>query len=80
MKRILIISIFLGSVLTSCHSDTISNIDSGVKVITKCCKEISVVGSKGCKFIESNEKISEENTNSKGLLPTYSWDAKQMLW
>ncbi len=80
MKRFLIIICIAGTFFTSCNSNTFSNIDSGVKVVTKCCKGITVAGSKGCKFIESNEKISEESTSSKGLLPTYSWDAKQMLW
>lgn len=80
MKRVLLITCIAGTFLTSCNTNTFSNIDSGVRVVTKCGREISVLGSKGCKFIESNEKISEENTNSKGLLPTYSWDAKQMLW
>ena len=80
MKRILITLCMAGAFLTSCHSDIITHLDSGVDVISKCCKEIAVVRTKGCKFIESSERVVEESSNSKGLLPNYSWDAKQMLW
>ena len=79
---IIILAFILASIFSSssCRLGSVSNIDSGVSVITKCCKDISVVGEEGYKLIEKVEVKTDDTSNSKGLLPTYSWDAKQMLW
>ena len=67
--------------MSSCRLDSISKIDSGVKVIDKCYKTISSEGSKaGCIFIEIEEKKSDPSNDASTLLPSYSWDAKQMFW
>ena len=72
--------ILVVSFLTSCQSDTISNIDSGVKVISNCCKDISNAGAEGCTLLKQDDKKSDETPASTNLFPAYSWDAKQMFW
>jgi hypothetical protein len=69
MKK-LIYSIFLGLFLTMSACQSINN---GVKVISKCCKAISLV---------KQEKSGEEDkeVRNTAILPVNSWDGKMMIW
>lgn len=80
MKKLTIILLIAFTfILGSCRLGNLSNIhDSGVKVIGKCCKNISTKMS--CTFIEMETKEVQENKTSTSLLPIYTWDSKQMLW
>lgn len=65
----------------SCHSTGISNITSGVKVIGKCCKNLSLTeGKTNAASIDDEEKTNSENNKNFSLLPVNSWDGKMMLW
>ena len=82
MKKLTFFLLFVCMfVISSCRLDSISKIDSGVKVIDKCYKTISSEGSKaGCLFIEIEERKLNPSNDASTLLPSYSWDAKQMIW
>lgn len=68
-------------VITSCRLNSISKIDSGVKVIDKCYRTISAEGTKaGCLFIDIEESKLDPSNDATTLLPSYSWDSKQMIW
>ena len=72
MKK-LTYTIFLGLFLitTACHS-----INNGVKVVSKCCKAISVANSE--KMEEDKDK-EPENLQGYTFLPINSWDGKMMI-
>lgn len=75
----LIVVMALG--ISSCKMDTISKIDSGINVIDKCYKTFSGEGQKaGCIFIHIEERKAATVNDAVTLLPTYTWDAKQMMW
>jgi hypothetical protein len=73
MKK-LINPMFLALFLTiaACHS-----INTGVKVIGNCCKELSVA--KRDKTCQEENKESEYSKASS-LLPVNAWDGKMMIW
>ena len=81
MKKLLYISlVFLSFSTVSCSSDNLGTITTGVKVITKCCTEISnVAASAKCKLTETSETSESSNQNSNQLLLTNTWDTKMMI-
>jgi len=63
-----------------CHSNNIANISSGVKVIDKCCKKLSMAtGQSNCPADAEDIKATDRN-NAASFLPAYSWDTKMMIW
>ena len=73
MKK-LIYPIFFGLflIISACQA-----VNSSVKVLSKCCKGLSVV--KGENKTEDENKESEYSKASS-LLPINSWDGKMMIW
>lgn len=62
--------------MTSCNA-----VGSGVKVISKCCKDLLLAKNKTQSNCEQEEN-SKKSDYSKGgsLLPLNSWDTKMMIW
>ncbi len=72
--------LFAFFITSSCNTNNVAKIDSGVKAITKCCTVLSNLGSKTCCSNEETETKPEEPDNYTLLLPVNSWDTKMMIF
>lgn len=81
MKKLLNTQLLIISLtFVGCNFSAINTVDKGIKVVTGCCKNVIELKNKGCGLVNPNTTFPENELTSKSLLPTYSWDAKQMLW
>lgn len=66
---------------TACETNNVSKLKTGVKVIGKCCKELSADDSRSVGLLkEAREKADRNRSNVSSILPSYFWDTKSMIW
>jgi hypothetical protein len=66
--------------VSECEPKSVSKINKGVKVIGKCCKELSAGKQKHADALKEEEGKLDTDHNVSSILPSYFWDAKSMIW
>jgi hypothetical protein len=64
--------LFFTLLITSCGKSNGSKMPLGLKVITKCCRELSEHRSKSTE--------ADKNNNETTIYPASFWDIKSMFW
>ncbi len=81
MKKLLYTLLFSFALfINACETNKVSKIGEGVKVIGKCCKELSGANQKASSTLKEENKTPESNHNVTSILPAYFWDTKSMIW
>ncbi len=72
--------LFLTLFFISCETNNVSKLKTGVKVIRKCCKELSAGNPKSVGLLKEGDKKADPDHNVTSILPSYFWDTKSMIW
>ena len=72
--------LFLALFDTACETNNVSKLKTGVKVIRKCCKELSADDPRSVGLLKEAKGKADPNRNVSSILPSYFWDTKNMIW
>ena len=72
--------LFLTLFDTACETNNVSKLKTGVKVIHKCCKELSANDRRSVGVLKEADEKADPNRNVSSILPSYFWDTKSMIW
>lgn len=66
--------------LAACETNNVSKLKTGVKVIRKCCKELSAGEPRSVGVFKEGDQKADSDYNVISILPSYFWDTKSMIW
>lgn len=66
--------------ISACETNNVSKIRKEVKIIGKCCKELSGDHDDTGRVQKEEKKAPEPSHNVSSILPAYFWDTKCMIW
>ncbi len=79
MKRLYTLLLPACLLLTSCQL-SLDKISSGVKMVGKCCKSLSITNSNIREEIKTSSEEKDNPKESSSILPFNLWDTKMMAW